>query len=42
MADDLDLNGCSYVNAVDGYEFPAESTYISVEFLKDDLREPFT
>lgn len=42
MADDLDLGGCSYVNAVDGYEFPAESTYISVEFLKDDLREPFT
>lgn len=41
MGDDLDLTGCSYVNAVDGYEFPAESTYISVEFLKDDLREPF-
>lgn len=42
LADDLDLTGCDYVNAVDGYRFPAESTYQSVEFLKDDLREPFT
>ena len=41
-SDDLDLTGCDYVNTVDGYRFPAESTYASVEFLKDDLREPFT
>lgn len=27
MGDDLDLTGCDYVNAVDGYRFPAESTY---------------
>ena len=38
MADDLDLEGCSYVNTVDAYRFPAESTYYSVEFLKEDLR----
>ena len=42
MADDLDLTGCDYVNAVDGYRFPDETTYSQVEFLKDDLREPFT
>lgn len=40
--DDLDLTGCDYVNSVDGYRFPAESTYQSVEFLKDDLREPIS
>lgn len=40
MSDDLDLTGCGYVNTVDGYRFPAESTYYSVEYLKDDLREP--
>lgn len=42
MADDLDLTGCDYINKVDGYRFPAESTYYSVEWLKDDLREPIT
>lgn len=40
MADDLDLPGCDYVQAVDGYRFPAESTYSGVEYLKDDLRIP--
>jgi len=40
MADDIDLDGCDYVNTVDGYRFPAESTYTDVEWLKDDLREP--
>lgn len=40
MSDDLDLPGCDYVNTVDGYRFPSESTYYSVEYLKDDLREP--
>lgn len=39
MADDLDMEGCEYVNRVDGYRFPAESTYTPVEFLKDDLRQ---
>ena len=42
LADDLDLNGCNYVNDVDSARFPAESTYAQVEFLKDDLRAPFT
>ena len=27
---------------MDGYRFPAESTYYSVEWLKDDLREPIS
>lgn len=40
MGDDLDMEGCSYVQRVDGYRFPAESTYTPVEFLKDDLRDP--
>ena len=40
MADDLDLNGCQYVFEVDSYRFTAEDTYLSVEWLKDDLREP--
>jgi hypothetical protein len=40
--DDLDMCGCQYVNAVDSYTFPAESTYASVEWLKDDLREPIS
>ena len=42
MTDDLNLSGCNYVNEVDSYRFPAESTYYSVEYLKDDLRAPFT
>lgn len=42
MDDDLDLGGCGYVNKVDGYRFPAESTYANVEFLKDDLRAPIS
>ena len=42
MTDDLDLTGCNYVNEVDGDRFPSESTYTNVEFLKDDLRQPFT
>jgi hypothetical protein len=40
--DDLNMGGCGYVNAVDGYTFPAESTYSSVEYLKDDLRLPIS
>lgn len=40
ISDDLDLGGCDYVDTVDGYRFPAESTYYSVEWLKDDLRDP--
>jgi len=39
--DDLDFAGCSYVNAGDGYNFPAESTYSDYEYLKDELRLPF-
>lgn len=42
MNDDLDMCGCNYVNEVDSYRFPAESTYSSVEWLKDDLREPMS
>jgi hypothetical protein len=40
--DDLDMTGCNYVNTVDGYTFPAESTYASVEWVKDDLRIPIS
>ena len=39
--DDLDLYGCGYVDTVDGYRFPAESTYTDYEYLKTDLRWPF-
>ena len=42
MINDLDLNGCDYVHKVDSARFISESTYKQVEFLKDDLREPFT
>lgn len=38
--DDNDMYGCDYVNAVDSYTFPNENTYASVEWLKDDLRDP--
>lgn len=40
--DDLDLDGCDYVNTVDGERFPADSTYESVWYLVDDLRDPIT
>lgn len=40
--DDLDMYGCNYVNTVDGYTFPNEETYSSVEWLKDDLRDPIS
>lgn len=36
------MSGCSYVNDVDSYTFPAESTYASSEWLKDDLRIPIS
>ena len=42
LADDLDMDGCDYVDKVDSTRFPAETTYSQVEFLKDDLRAPFT
>ena len=41
-ADDLDLTGCDYVKTVDFYRFNDEGTYTQVDFLRDDLREPFT
>lgn len=40
--DDINMTGCSYVNKVDGYTFPADSTYTSVDYLLDDLREPIS
>jgi len=40
MKDDIGYWECDYVNKVDGHNFPAESTYESVEYLKDDLRRP--
>ena len=40
LTDDLDMYGCDYVNTVDSYRFPDEATYSSVEWLKDDLRDP--
>lgn len=40
--DDINMSGCSYVNNVDGYTFPADSTYTSVEYLLDDLRDPIS
>jgi len=40
MDDDIGLGGCEYVDKVDGYNFPADSTYTSVDWLLDDLREP--
>ena len=36
------MSGCSYVNSVGGYTFPADSTYITVEYLLNDLREPIS
>lgn len=40
MDDDIGLGGCEYVSEVDGYNFPASSTYDSVNWLLDDLRQP--
>ena len=40
--DDINMSGCSYVNAVDGYTFPSDSTYTSVDYLLEDLREPIS
>ena len=42
LVDDLDIGGCDYVEAVDGYRFPAESTYSGVEYLKTELRTPIS
>ena len=36
------MASCAYANKVDGYRFPSEETYSDVEYLKNDLREPFT
>jgi len=38
--DDINMSGCDYVNKVDGYTFPAESTYDSVDYLITDLSAP--
>lgn len=42
MLDDIAMEGCSYINAVDGYNFPADSTYASVEYLRTNLRSPIS
>lgn len=42
ILDDINMGGCSYINAVDGYRFPADSTYESVNYLLDDLRSPIS
>ena len=42
LVDDLDLSGCEYVNDVDSFTFPDESTYDSVDYLLDDLRAPIS
>lgn len=39
LADDIDLYGCDYVAKVDA-RFPLDSTYTSVWWLMDALREP--
>jgi len=33
ILDDINMSGCSYINAVDSYRFPADSTYESVDYL---------
>ena len=38
--DDINMSGCTYVADVDGYTFPAESTYTSVDYLITDLSAP--
>jgi len=40
IIDDINMGGCSYVNKVDSYTFPADSTYTSVEYLVSDLSGP--
>lgn len=40
IIDDINMSGCSYVSDVDGYTFPSETTYTSVDYLLTDLREP--
>jgi hypothetical protein len=42
ITDDINMAGCPYINAVDGYNFPADSTYVPVDYLLEDLREPIT
>ena len=42
ILDDINMGGCSYINAVDGYNFPADSTYESVDYLINDLRSPIS
>jgi len=42
ILDDINMGGCSYINAVDGYNFPADSTYESVDYLMNDLRSPIS
>jgi len=34
------MGGCSYINKVDSYTFPADSTYNSVNYLVSDLSGP--
>lgn len=38
ILDDINMSGCSYINEVDSYRFPADSTYESVDYLLQDLR----
>ena len=40
--DDINTPGCPYVDKVDNYNFPADSTYSSVSYLIDDLRAPIS
>ena len=42
ILDDINMGGCPYLNAVDGYNFPADSTYESVNYLLEDLRSPIS
>ena len=42
IRDDLDFEGCDYVNTVDGYRFPHGSTYVDYQWLMDDLRAPIS
>lgn len=42
MLDDINYTGCSYVNAIDSYNFPNDATYDSVDYLLDDLRAPIS
>ena len=41
LRDDLDLDGCEYVDIVDSARFPADSTYSSVFYLVGDLAPAF-